>query len=614
MVEPESLNGVCDFINNLSETQIPEGTKGIEYFHNYCTALLKEDKYRNFLETFNTFLPPRLVIAAKKRELVPFFGAGISASAGIPTWIKLLDKLGIPSDFANDPYLDNDALTTAELIAHEIGNDYLQNELRKLMKGIKTPSLSHYLIAHLSQPIYITSNYDSLFKRAYLEIHGEEPLVITNDADLQINNLRAGELASYKGKPIILKIHGCVSREGEQLILTRSQYRHHYRSNNKLFDAVRKILESKQAIFFGFGHKDPEISRLVEDVIHYFENNQMQPGKTPAIYSLQFDMKEKTPEVFAARGIVALNPHISLDTPKELDYRTVGLNKALIDLLGAMDSDVHKKNLNLNILLEESLTTLEIELGGAMKSLSNCADEISKIGIDCKANIEKLLSKLRKQLGDLAGQGVYLLNSRGDIICTNLKPELQFSKRQDEGSLRNRFYVKQAKTFRRQFISDSDRSTFNGQSTIFLCQPIGGNDNYFGLLFSAAQIGAWKTPIELKKKLFEQYPEASFLLIDSNGVALLPPNNDEYNVGDPKEIPEGEDGTDNQGFDYDRLLRLSRRDQLIYRIWKNIVPLSQDDDIQNFSDLKVYSVVSMVKDTNWKLALSLPLPGKKKQQ
>jgi len=72
-----------------------------------------------------------------------------------------------------------------------------------------------------------------------------------------------------------------------------------------------------------------------------------------------------------------------------------------------------------------------------------------------------------------------------------------------------------------------------------------------------------------------------------------------------------ESDKDNMGFDYASLHRLSRRDQLISRIWENIVPLSKDDDVQVFSDIKIYSVASIVPGTKWKLALSLPIPMKK---
>jgi hypothetical protein len=63
-------------------------------------ATLREAEYKTDLPAFDTFLPPRLVSSAKERQLVGFFGAGVSAEAGVPLWWDLLSTLGIPRDIA----------------------------------------------------------------------------------------------------------------------------------------------------------------------------------------------------------------------------------------------------------------------------------------------------------------------------------------------------------------------------------------------------------------------------------------------------------------------------------------------------------------------------------
>jgi hypothetical protein len=581
-----------------------EDAPALKYILDYLKELINNN-HKSFLKSFKTFLPPRLVNAAKKGSLVPFFGAGISAGAGVPTWASLLEKLGIPREFANDPYLENDALTMAELIAHEIGNDELQKELRTVMNKPRFPTLVHYLLARLSQPVYITPNYDNLFEKAFNTVHGYEPLVVTNDADFAQYNIDLEKRPVAIDKAVLLKIHGSAQRDGEEMILTRSQYRRHYRSNKKLFETVRSLIKTRHTLFFGFGHRDPEISRLVEDVIHQFETGKVDTDSTPAIYSLQFDMKEKTPEVFAARGMVALQPPFSLDSPDSFDYRSASSTKALVDLIGAMDSDVHKQ-LDLDDELNRFILALKKKLEDAVDKLEKAETIISKVLTD-NSSLQKELDNLRDELRDIAGQGVYLLKANGDIRGCSLKAELKYPKRREEATLHNRFYVRQAKTYRHSFISDTDKSTFNGQSTFFICHPLGGEKKYLGLLFAAAQVGDWKLPLELKEVLLKKHPDASFILVDSNGVALLPPNNDEMPVSGPKKLPEGEKPEDNMGFDFEAIHRLSRRDKLISCLWKNIVPLAQDDDVQIFSDLKMYSVVSCVPETRWKLALSMPL-------
>lgn len=96
----------------------------------------------------------------------------------------------------------------------------------------------------------------------------------------------------------------------------------------------------------------------------------------------------------------------------------------------------------------------------------------------------------------------------------------------------------------------------------------------------------------------------SFLLVDGNGVALIPPH-DEFAPEPSHTRPVGETPEANFGFGYDRLLSVSRRDSLVTRVARNIVPLTQDDDIFDASsDATFYTVVTEIDRTRWKLGIS----------
>ena len=170
---------------------------------------LKASPYRTDLRAFSTFLPPRLVDAAKEGGCVPFFGAGISAEAGVPLWWDLLSRLGIQSELVAEPELEHDPLTAAELLASRIGMPALDDAIRKSLERARTPTLSHYLLAALKQDVYVTTNYDPLFEIAWEHLHKTEPRVITTDADLTIHGI-AGSFAKDEGRPIVFKIHGSV--------------------------------------------------------------------------------------------------------------------------------------------------------------------------------------------------------------------------------------------------------------------------------------------------------------------------------------------------------------------------------------------------------------------
>lgn len=590
---------------------VAEKKDHVTYVHGFISAL-SSSGYNADLAAYETFLPPRLVAAAKVGHLVPFFGAGASAGAGIPTWGDLLQQLGIPSDLASDPSLENDPLTAAELIAHEIGNDKLQQDLRRVIKRIDTPTLIHYLLARLAQPLYITTNYDDLFEKAWTKVHGGvKPIVIKNDADFAREGVDPHSLIPIDGRPILLKIHGSAEEDKEEMILTRTQYRRHYRSNEIFFDTLKRVLGSRQTLFLGFSHKDFEISRQVEDAIYRYEDAIRHGAKgrvePPAFYSLQFDLKGRTPEIFAARGIVALQQPLALDAPKDFDFRSAGLSKALVDLIGAMDSEAHKQ-LDSGNYLDECVTQISAALQSGLDMLAASADKV-----ESGLNVEQELDGLRERLGSLAGQGVYYLSHTGDVALCSLPDGLSDPRRSEKVALFDRFYVQQARTYRKPFVSDSDSSVFNGHGTFFLCHPLGGERNFRGLLFAAAQCGSWTLPQELAQRFLSMQHASSFILVDSNGVVLVPPNG-ELKAGPPRKLPRGEKGKVNIGYPFDDLKRISRRDSLIIRVWKNIVPLAQDDDVMWFPpDLSQYAVVSEVLPAKWKLALVSQFPARRRE-
>jgi SIR2-like domain len=562
---------------------------------------LTSRSYRTSLKAFDTFLPPRLVRSACESRAVVFFGAGVSAEAGIPMWWDLLETLGISSELAEDPELAHDPLTAAEVLAHQIGIPNLDDSLRQGILKQNIPATAHFLLAALNQDVYITTNYDCLFETAWEKTYGVAPRVITTDADLGALNAKDPFARDNKGAPLVFKLHGSAAIDEEELILTRSQYRRHYRTNQELFDHMRKLLGRAHTLFLGFGHRDPEITRLVEDVIHAFEITRpsKRPQPQPAFYSLQYNMGPGAPEIFAARGIVALDPPRSLTPPSSLDPRTFALTRSLIDLLGAVDSSAHRA-LELDASLSKALEKLAEDVGSGLNTLDGVAKDQGKRGAVSKAK----LASCAKKLGALASQGIYVLNASGETVNHWLPDGLSLPDRSDR-DFRGRPYVRQARMYRLPFASTTAESVFNGNATTFLCVPVLAHGKYDGLVFSAFQVGTWETPIELQKQLQEDHKdiELSVLLIDSNGVLLLPPNRE---FSPRRARVRQEPPAANIGFEFKRLYRLSRRDKLVERIWNNIVPLAQDDDVTNLGDVKMYSVVSDVPQTRWKLALSIP--------
>lgn len=224
----------------------------------------------------------------------------------------------------------------------------------------------------------------------------------------------------------------------------------------------------------------------------------------------------------------------------------------------------------------------------------------------------------------LAGQGVWLVNAEGMVVDFALPTGLVRTAREEMlkaraaqskqrppppnglGWLDDRPYFRSAKTFQEPFVSDLSESIFNKHGTVFLCHPLIDAGQFRGLLFAAAQAGAWNAPVVLAEKALKE--DRQMIMVDSNGVLVVPTVGDHDN----RIIPIGSTGANgtelkdaNRGFPFTKLLQLSRRDALVSHVANNIVPLSQDDDFMVLSiDLKQYSVIAEVPRSRLKLAIT----------
>jgi hypothetical protein len=625
---PEGRDHFAEYIETLDRiTQLAEADKEVKaYLLTHLIELRKklDDPTKTSnparLQCYSSFLPPRLVTACKEGTLIPFFGSGISIAAGIPTWGTLLETLGIASDYISDPHVENDPLTQAELIALDLGTDALQQKLREQMKVAATPALAHYQLAALRLPVYITTNYDGLFEQAWSHIWDntgyQELIVVTNDTNVIAHELNTQKRFPIDGKSVLIKMHGDSVRPEGLLILTRSDYRRHYRSNTMFFELVKGVMQSGHVLFLGFGHRDPEVSRLVEDVVYDYETkikDQEKEGaeeherqRPPTLYSVQFDMRQRTPEVFAARGIVALRPPAVISTLNPNQLRSASLAIELGELMAATDDEAHDA-MNLKALLAHCETSLSNDIAKAMDLLGARQERIVSILNDkaqLKAELEQLIAELSPL--ELAGQGVYVTRMNGDIAAMAVPEGLREDARNELKNYANRPYFRQARAFRRAFVSDVIPSRYNGHSTVFLCMPLGNELRFDGLLFAAVQPGAWSLPLKLRD---ECLPKVEFVLVDSNGIAIVPPVQEMKPMA-PVQFLAGESPNSNQGFPFERIKEISRRDNHILHIVQNVVPVGWDDDVHDVSsDLRLYSMVADVSGTRWKLALSQSVPS-----
>lgn len=150
--------------------------------------------------------------------VVPFVGAGISASGGFSTWKDHLRRQGKTANIASERIEALLASGAYETVLEEIetvrGCEVFINEIRdEFSRNLTIPNVV-WRISELFTDTVITTNYDRLLEQSYDT--GEEGRVQV------INGLNALEKPDPK-KITVIKLHGDI-REPKRCILSKNQY------------------------------------------------------------------------------------------------------------------------------------------------------------------------------------------------------------------------------------------------------------------------------------------------------------------------------------------------------------------------------------------------------
>ncbi|WP_308466964.1 SIR2 family NAD-dependent protein deacylase [Rathayibacter soli] len=201
---------------------------------------------------------------ARRGKLVPFMGAGVSVSAGAPSWSELIQRLAARVTLTEGECaslvkegrsaLDQAAFLRAKFQLSKLNpseadggfSQAIVDELRLTRYG-----LAPTLLASLGTDQAITLNYDELFEQASADA-GIARTIIPHDT-------------SSSSEKWLLKLHGSVD-DPASIVLTRDDYLG-YNSNREALSAIVKAtLITHHLLFVGFGLADDHFQQIIYDV------------------------------------------------------------------------------------------------------------------------------------------------------------------------------------------------------------------------------------------------------------------------------------------------------------------------------------------------------------
>lgn len=211
-----------------------------------------EQQWSAALDPTQLALADRLAGHARRRRLVFFVGAGVSAGAGLPQWNALLEDLAKSAEVDVAALGGLGPLDKATVIETALATSgrRLGEEVAKLLPGSGPHTLTHALIASLPTDEAVTTNYDQLLERAARD--AQRPFTVLDGAVAGADRW-------------LLKLHGDLGRP-QDIVLSRDDYLGYGQRRAALRGIVQAMLITRHMVFAGFGMSDDNFHAIIHDV------------------------------------------------------------------------------------------------------------------------------------------------------------------------------------------------------------------------------------------------------------------------------------------------------------------------------------------------------------
>lgn len=196
-----------------------------------------------------------------------FIGSGISCESGVPSWYELLKPMA--EDLGIYLSKQDDLPLMAQYIVNE--NSGNRNVIRtRLMEIFYNENYEtnryHKAIHNMNVCSIWTTNYDHLIENS---LSGKNFYVISNDSDL-------GKPRNNKGEIEIIKMHGSIDGDLNEIVLTQQDYDEFIFRKPAIAQKLRDTLIKKSVLFIGYGYSDPDIRSIMIEAMKLMRDNSQE--------------------------------------------------------------------------------------------------------------------------------------------------------------------------------------------------------------------------------------------------------------------------------------------------------------------------------------------------
>lgn len=223
-------------------------------------------------------LPPGLVEAIEAGNCIAFIGSGFSAAGGVPTWNRLLLKLGarLASEDETRGYVErlldeahtpsaHDLDEAAQLLEDRFG----EAEFRRLLEhevsaaeGGEAMARREQLLAGIPFKAIITTNYDRFLPESppvpYHEVLRQHPKAWI---------ARLVEATNGQWQTPVIRIHGRIGDAENRPVITREDYRGRLYEASSHLTFLRSVLATHSVLYLGFSFRDAYLNELRSEVL-----------------------------------------------------------------------------------------------------------------------------------------------------------------------------------------------------------------------------------------------------------------------------------------------------------------------------------------------------------